>query len=88
MQEGLQESTSTGVVAGTVRSKTNGHLTPREIEVLRLLAEGLSTKQTAARLGITFKTAACHRSVILSKLGVHETVSAVRWAIRAGVVEP
>jgi DNA-binding NarL/FixJ family response regulator len=88
MHEGLHDSTVTGVVAGTVHSKTTGPLTPREIEVLKLLAEGLSSKQAAARLGITFKTAACHRSVILSKLGVHETVSAVRWAIRAGVVEP
>jgi DNA-binding NarL/FixJ family response regulator len=75
------------VEGGIRRLRTNGPLTPREIEVLKLLSDGLSTKQTAARLGITFKTAACHRSVILSKLGVHETVSAVRWAIRAGVIE-
>ncbi len=63
-------------------------LTPREIQVLRLMADGLSTKEVARELKITFKTAASHRGRILSKLGVHETISAVRWAIRAGLVEP
>jgi DNA-binding NarL/FixJ family response regulator len=87
MHEGLYDSVGLGTVRGAARSKTVGTLTPREVEVLKLLSEGLSTKQTAARLGITFKTAACHRSVILSKLDVHETVSAVRWAIRSGIVE-
>ena len=63
-------------------------LTPREIEVLRLLADGLTTKAVAAVAKVTFKTAACHRSRILQKLGVDSTVSAVRWAIREGIVEP
>lgn len=63
-------------------------LTPREVEVLKLIAEGLSTKQVGKQLGISFKTAAAHRSHILSKLGVHGTVSAVRWAIRQKLVEP
>ncbi len=63
-------------------------LTPRETEVLRLMAEGLSTKEVARALKITFKTAASHRGRILSKLGAHESISAVRWAIRVGLVEP
>jgi DNA-binding NarL/FixJ family response regulator len=63
-------------------------LTPREIEVLRLMAEGLSTKEVARALKITFKTAASHRGRILAKLGAHESISAVRWAIRVGLVEP
>jgi DNA-binding NarL/FixJ family response regulator len=63
-------------------------LTPREIDVLRLMSEGLSTKQIGAKLGVSFKTAASHRAHILSKIGVHETVSAMRWAIRAGIVKP
>jgi DNA-binding NarL/FixJ family response regulator len=61
-------------------------LTAREMQVLRLMADGLSTKEIAVQLGITFKTAASHRSRILSKLGVHETVSAVRWAIRNSLI--
>jgi len=63
-------------------------LTAREVMVLRLIAEGKSTKELADELGIAFKTAVCHRSRILQKLGAHETASLVRLAIRAGLVEP
>jgi DNA-binding NarL/FixJ family response regulator len=61
-------------------------LTPREIEVLRLIAEGHSTKEIAHRLKISFKTAVSHRSHLLQKLGIHESASLVRLAIRAGLV--
>ena len=63
-------------------------LTERERQVLVLIAEGRSTKQAAERLGISYKTADSHRSRILEKLGVHETASMVRYAIRAGLIEP
>jgi len=63
-------------------------LTPRETEVLKCIAEGHSTKQVAAILGITFKTAACHRQRLMAKLGVHETVNLVRYAIRQGITRP
>ena len=62
-------------------------LTERERQVLVLIADGKSTKETAARLGISYKTADSHRSRILEKLGVHETASMVRYAIRAGLVQ-
>ena len=62
-------------------------LTERERQVLALIAQGKSTKETAARLGISYKTADSHRSRILEKLGVHETASMVRYAIRAGLIE-
>jgi DNA-binding NarL/FixJ family response regulator len=72
---------------------TNGHiatneLTAREREVLKLIAEGRSTKEIAHQLGISFKTAACHRSRILRKFNAHNSVLLVRAAIRAGLVEP
>jgi len=73
---------------GPVQHGVLGALTARETEVLRLMADGLSTKAIAAQLTISFKTAACHRYRILQKLGVESTVSAVRWAIRAGIVLP
>jgi PAS domain S-box-containing protein len=63
-------------------------LTERERQVLVLIANGNSTKETAAQLGISYKTADSHRSRILEKLGVHETASMVRYAIRAGLIEP
>ena len=62
-------------------------LTERERQVLVLIAGGKSTKETAAHLGISYKTADSHRSRILEKLGVHETASMVRYAIRAGLIE-
>jgi PAS domain S-box-containing protein len=63
-------------------------LTERERQVLVLIADGKSTKQAAQELGISYKTADSHRSRILEKLGVHETASMVRYAIRAGLVAP
>lgn len=63
-------------------------LTERELQVLKLMAEGLSTNAIAKRLGIAFKTAACHRYGILDKLGVDNTVCALRWAVRNGVINP
>ncbi|MBS1854873.1 MAG: PAS domain S-box protein [Acidobacteria bacterium] len=62
-------------------------LTERERQVLVLIANGRSTKEAASTLGISYKTADSHRSRILEKLGVHETASMVRYAIRAGLIE-
>jgi PAS domain S-box-containing protein len=63
-------------------------LTERERQVLVLIASGKSTKEAATQLGISYKTADSHRSRILEKLGVHETASMVRYAIRSGLVAP
>jgi DNA-binding NarL/FixJ family response regulator len=65
----------------------DSRLTRREIEVLRHIAEGRSTKETAHILGMTFKTAACHRYRLMDKLGIHETANLVRYAIRNGLVQ-
>src|SRR5262249_57232092 len=72
-------------------AKTNGArkvegLTPREAEVLIEIANGHSTKEIAYRLGMSFKTAACHRYRLMDKLGFHDTVSLVRHAVRSGFV--
>ena len=64
------------------------HLTPREIEVLRLIALGDSSKEVARKLGISFKTAHSHRQRIMGKLGVHESTALVRYAIRIGLIQP
>lgn len=61
-------------------------LTLREREVLQLIAEGQRTKQIAARLGISVKTAESHRTRIMKKLDVHDTASLVRYAIRRGLI--
>ena len=62
-------------------------ITARELEVLRLIAEGHSTKEIGAQLGITFKTAACHRHRLMQKLGVHGTGALVRLAIATGLAK-
>ena len=63
-------------------------LSPREREVLQLVAEGKTTKEVAALLGVSVKTAESHRTRIMSKLGIHETAGLVRYAIRRGIVQP
>lgn len=61
-------------------------LTARETQVLTLVADGKSTKEIAALLSISYKTADSHRSRIMEKLGIHETATLVRYAVRQGVV--
>jgi len=61
-------------------------LSGRERQVMELIALGYSTKELSGRLGISYKTADSHRTHVLKKLGVHETASLVRFAIRAGVI--
>jgi DNA-binding CsgD family transcriptional regulator len=61
-------------------------LTPRELEVLQLIAQGKSTKEVACSLGITFKTAACHRQHIREKTGISNAVNLVLFAVRSGLV--
>ena len=61
-------------------------LTPREIEVLELLVEGLSNKTIAARLGISDQTVKFHVAAICGKLGAANRTDAVRRAIRRGLV--
>jgi len=61
-------------------------LTKRELEVLHLLAEGLSQKEIAAQLVISSKTVAAHVQHILGKLGVHSRTQAVAHAYRRGLL--
>jgi two-component system response regulator NreC len=63
-------------------------LTARERQVLQLIAEGKSTKDTASVLGISVKTAESHRMRLMQKLDIHETASLVRYAVRRGLIQP
>jgi len=62
-------------------------LSPREREVLQLIAEGKSTKEIAGLLSISFKTAESHRTRLMRKTDIHETASLVRYAVRRGLVQ-
>src|SRR5437588_4478826 len=61
-------------------------LSRREFQVLHLIVSGHSSKEIAAELGISFKTAVTHRASIMSKMDVHEIASVVREAIHRGLV--
>jgi len=66
--------------------RVNG-LSIRERQVLQLIAEGNSTKDIAAQLGISGKTVESHRSKLMRKLDIHDTAGLVRYAIRRGVTQ-
>jgi DNA-binding NarL/FixJ family response regulator len=61
-------------------------LSPRQLQVLVLVSQGLTTKQIAERLEISDKTVETHRGEIMKRTGIHDVVSLVRFAIRLGLV--
>jgi DNA-binding NarL/FixJ family response regulator len=63
-------------------------LTPRELQVLKLIAEAYSSKEIAQELVISIKTVERHRQNILDKLGVSDRVELTRYAIRRGLIQP
>jgi DNA-binding NarL/FixJ family response regulator len=67
-------------------SSSLDRLTPRQREVLQLIAEGGTMKSISRRLNISVKTAEMHRSQLMGALGIHEVAGLVRYAIRMGVV--
>lgn len=79
---------STGVrlaAAGTTRAST---LTPRELEVLRYIARGLSKKDIAGIMHLSVKTVDNHSTSLMTKLNIHDRVELARYAIREGLAEP
>ena len=63
-------------------------LTPRELEVLQLICDGLSNRDIAARLKVSVNTVAVHRANIMSTLGVHKAAELVAYALQHGLVNP
>jgi len=62
-------------------------LTPRETEVLQLIAEGHANKQVASTLSISVKTVGKHRQQVMNKLGIHGTAGLTRYAMVHGIIE-
>ena len=69
------------------RSEPDDPLTPRELEVVKLIAEAFTNKQIAQTLKLSEKTIESHRANVFSKLGMRDRVEIVRYAIRRGLVE-
>ena len=81
---------SRGVVEAckAAAAEDRARLTSRERQVVQLVAEGKSTKQVAALLEITPKTAEFHRARVMKKLDIHDVAGLVRYAIREGLITP
>ncbi len=75
------------VMSGASGSALDRVLTPRQQEVLRLFAEGKSTKEIAFLLALSVKTIETHRAQIMGRLAVHDLAGLVRYAIRNGLVK-
>jgi len=87
----LSPAVSKGVVTDYVhRLRTEEQpadvLTPRQREVLQLIAEGQSTKEIARRLDLSVKTVETHRTQLMKQLDIHEVAGLVRYAMRSGLV--
>jgi len=83
----LPRNIANEVINGLVgKSPSKGTLTPREREVLQLIAEGRTTKAIAAELCIAPKTAEAHRGKIMHKLALHSVAELTKYAIREGLV--
>ena len=63
-----------------------GRLTPRQTEVLSLLADGHSTSEIARRLNLSIKTIETHRMALMDRLGIHNLAGLIRFAIVVGLV--
>jgi DNA-binding NarL/FixJ family response regulator len=66
--------------------ETSPELTPRQMEVLTLIAHGSSTREVARSLNISIKTVETHRAQLMERLNIHEVAGLVRYAIRKGLV--
>ena len=73
---------------GESRQPENGHArpTPREVEIIRHLAEGKSNKEIAAELGITLRTVETHRGRIMMKMRLHSLTELIHYAIRDKII--
>ena len=72
---------------GSTKRDLLATLSPRQREVLRLIAEGRTTKQIAQLLEISVKTVETHRAQLMERLGIHDVAGLVRYAIIVGLIE-
>src|SRR5215469_17262445 len=82
----IPEGCSRAALACATIRNMQEKLTPRELEVLQLIVQGKTTKEVARLLGITFKTAACHRQRLREKTGTINAAALVLFAVQSGLV--
>lgn len=89
----LSPAVAKRIVEGQVPPRGEGpiglqRLTPRQREILQLIAEGNSSKEIARKLGVSIKTVETHRTHLMERLDIHDIAGLVRYAIRVGLVGP
>lgn len=89
----LSEAIDARLVEGLLGARDEHHtsldaLTPRQRQILQLIAEGFGTRDIAERLHLSVKTVETHRAQLMERLGIHDVPGLVRFAIRMGIVSP
>ncbi len=85
----VQDRMTTGAVAGGKPNLTRlESLTPRERQLLPLLASGMSLKEACRTMNVSYKTADKHKVNLMKKLDIHDRVELTRYAIREKIIEP
>lgn len=74
--------------AGAAEARPVDRLTPRQREILQLIAEGATTKEIAQQLDISAKTVEMHRAQLMERLDIHDVAGLVRYAIRSRLITP
>ncbi len=94
LRDGAEDLIIKGNISRLAESITNAldlrrpldKLTPRQVEVLCFVADGYRTREIATRLALSVKTVESHRGEIMKRLGIHDLVNLVRYAVRVGLV--
>lgn len=84
-----------GIIEGFLRTEEPGHatraddrLTPRQREILHLIARGYATREIATQLHVSAKTVESHRAQLMQRLNIHDVAGLTRYAIRTGLLSP
>lgn len=86
-QEVITKLVTGGEKESLIHDERYGLLSPREQQVMRLVAEGVPSREIAARLNLSAKTVENHRANLMKKLGVHNKMELVRYAARLGLID-
>ena len=81
------KTTSEYDILASADNRPTKELTPRQRDVLKMIADGLSTKQIAKVMNISAKTVETHRALLMDRLNIHDVAGLVRYAIRIGLIE-
>jgi DNA-binding NarL/FixJ family response regulator len=82
------ERLGSAIDAAVSARRALANLSPRQLEVMRLVAEGMSTREIADKLSLSVKTVESHRGAMMKRLGLTDVAGLVRYAVRRGLVRP